>query len=280
MAFHICDVITDYWPPHGYWCYAYEHTNGYFSDIPSNRKNIGSQLMTTILKQLCSFDCELPDIIAETPDALKALVSVDVEIDTYSAYPYSSLYNSEDLDYFELQCKIDRGEADNWPIEFHFPSRHHMKVDEQIHRQLVEYCKKVYNEDVNVDIKPRIDKFGHCTVNGQTYSSDFNSTDRGSTVKAYFVLKDTNGLQPYFGCIKFFYITFTHHTTDGTKNEVHENLLAYVTWMCFKTLAIEKQTGLDMVNNAGARQSYKPKKVGKSLCTCTSWKEQFIILCY
>ena len=26
MALHICDVITDYAPPHGYWCYAYEHT--------------------------------------------------------------------------------------------------------------------------------------------------------------------------------------------------------------------------------------------------------------
>ena len=40
-----------------------------------------------------------------------------------------------------------------------------------------------------------------------------------------------------------------HITTDGTKNEVHENLLAYVTWMCFKTLAIEKKTGLYMANN-------------------------------
>ena len=54
-----------------------------------------------MLKQLCSFDRELPDIIAETPDALKAAVSADVETDTYSAYPYSSLYNSENLEYFE-----------------------------------------------------------------------------------------------------------------------------------------------------------------------------------
>jgi len=47
------------------------------------------------------------------------------------------------------------------------------------------------------------------------------------------------------------YVTFTlHTTTDGTKTEVHENLLAYVTWMCFKIPAIEKKTGLHMVNNA------------------------------
>ena len=254
MALHICDVITDYGPPHGYWCYAYERMNGYFSDIPNNRKNIESQLMATMLKQLCSIDCELPDVMAETPDALKAVVSADVEIDTFSAYPYRSLYNSEDIDYFELHCKIDRGEADDWPVEFHHPSKSHVKVDDQLHRQLVEYCNKVYDEDFNVYINPRIDKFGRCTVNGQNYSSDFNSTDRGSVVKAYFVLKDTNELQPYFGIVKFFfklYITFTlHTTTDGTKTEVHENLLAYVTWMCFKTPAIEKKTGLHMVNNA------------------------------
>ncbi|KAL5486830.1 hypothetical protein EMCRGX_G019363 [Ephydatia muelleri] len=129
------------------------------------------------------------DIMAEsTPDALKAVVSADVEIDTYSAYPYSSLYNSKDIDYFELQCKIDRDESENWPIEFHHPSKSHVvKVDDQVHRQLVEYCNKVYYEDANVYINPRIDKFGRCTVNGQTYSSDFNSTDRGSVVKAYFV---------------------------------------------------------------------------------------------
>ena len=72
-------------------------------------------------------------------------------------------------------------------------------------------------------------------------SSDFNSTDRGSVVK---VLKDTNELQPYFGIIKFFfklYVTITLHTVDGTKNEVCENFLAYVTWMCFKTPALEKK---------------------------------------
>ena len=78
--------------------------------------------------------------MAETPDALKAVVSADVEMDTYSAYPYSSLYNSDDIDYFELQCKIDRGEAENWPIEFHHPSKSHVKVDDQVHRQLVEKC--------------------------------------------------------------------------------------------------------------------------------------------
>ena len=125
--------------------------------FPTTEKNVESQLMAKMLKQLCSFDCELPDIMAETSDALKAVVSADVEIDTYSAYPYSSLYNSEDIDYFELLSKIDRGEADNWPIEFHHPSKSHVKVDDQFHWQLVEHCNKVYYEDANVYTHPRID---------------------------------------------------------------------------------------------------------------------------
>ena len=33
-----------------------------------------------------------------------------------------------------------------------------------------------------------IDKFARCIVNGVTYSSDYNSSDRGSIVKAMFVL--------------------------------------------------------------------------------------------
>ena len=45
-----------------------------------------------------------------------------------------------------------------------------------------------------------------------------------------------------------------------------------------RLLQSRKKTGLYMVNNAF--QSYKPKKIGKSFCTGTSWKEQFIILCY
>ena len=99
---------------------------------------------------------------------------------------------------------------------------------------------------------PRIDKFGRCTVNGQTYSSDFNSTDRGSLVKAFFVLKDSNELHPYFGIVRFFFrlcVTLTYDTSNGKKNEVFENSLAYVTWMCFKTPQIDKTTGLYMVND-------------------------------
>ena len=254
MALHICDIISDYGPPHGYWCYAYERMNGYLSEIPNNGRNIESQIMVKLLQQLCFSSCELPNISAKTSTALKPILATDVEMDAdnYAVYQYK-LYTSPVLDRFEYQCSIDRGEVDHWPIEFLHPSKSRVKVDKEVYKSIEDFCKKVYNTDGNVYANPMIDKFGRCAVNGQTYSSDFNSTDRGSVVKALFVLKDSNELQPYFGIIRFFFklcVTLTYDTSNGKKNEVFENSLAYVTWMCFKTPQIDKTTGLYMVNDA------------------------------
>ena len=51
---------------------------------------------------------------------------------------------------------------------------------------------------------------------------------------------------------RFFFrlcVALTYDTSNGKKNEVFENSLAYVTWMCFKTPQIDKTTGLYMVND-------------------------------
>ena len=183
MALHICDIISDYGPPHGYWCYAYERMNGYLSEIPNNGRNIESQIMVKLLQQLCFSSCELPNISAKTSTALKPILATDVEMDAdnYAVYQYK-LYTSPVLDRFEYQCSIDRGEIDHWPIEFLHPSKSRVKVDKEVYKNIEEFCKKVYNTDGNVYANPMIDKFGRCAVNGQTYSSDFNSTDRGSVV--------------------------------------------------------------------------------------------------
>ena len=65
-------------------------------------------------------------------------------------------------------------------------------------------------------------------VNGINFSSDFNSTDRGSVVKSMFV--DTNNdLQPYFGVVRFY---FTVNTVIMRQAKMHH--LAYVSWLKFK----------------------------------------------
>ena len=52
---------------------------------------------------------------------------------------------------------------------------------------------------------PRI---GRCKVNGQSFSSDFNSTDHGSIVKVMFVDGDDE-LTPYFGIVRFYFTATT-----------------------------------------------------------------------
>ena len=41
-------------------------------------------------------------------------------------------------------------------------------MGKEVYKHIEEFCKKVYNTDGNVYVNPRIDKFGRCTVNGQT----------------------------------------------------------------------------------------------------------------
>ena len=78
-------------------------------------------------------------------------------------------------------------------------------------------------------VSPRINKYARCSVNGQIFSSNFNSTDSGSTVKALFALTDQS-LHPYFGVVNFFFdvdtiIDFETRTCS----------FAYVYWFKFCT---------------------------------------------
>ena len=55
--------------------------------------------------------------------------------------------------------------------------------------EVKEFCASVY--DYEAYLSEYIDKFARCKVNGVTYSSDYNSSERGSIVKAMFVLSGT-----------------------------------------------------------------------------------------
>ena len=45
MPLHIPDVIADYGPPHGYWCFGYKCLNGFLAGIPNSKVNIEPQIM-------------------------------------------------------------------------------------------------------------------------------------------------------------------------------------------------------------------------------------------
>ena len=45
LALHLPDVVVDYGPPHGYWCFGYERMNGVLADIPNSNRNIEIQIL-------------------------------------------------------------------------------------------------------------------------------------------------------------------------------------------------------------------------------------------
>ena len=100
-----------------------------------------------------------------------------------------------------FQHTIDQGNVADWPIELLRPSKYNLKTDTML--ELAEFCKNTY--DTEVHIHPKMDKCGHSVVNDHMYSSEFNSTDRGSFVKAMIVLKENNELHP---CILWLYSVF------------------------------------------------------------------------
>lgn len=89
------------------------------------------------------------------------------------------------------------------------------------------FFSNLYGSDCEY-IQPRISKFGRCQVNGETFSSDFNSTDRSSIVQSMFV-DINNELAPYFGIVRFY---FTVTAVIKQQPKLHQ--LAYVTWLKFR----------------------------------------------
>ena len=92
--------------------------------------------------------------------------------------------------------------ATEWKVVFLHPSKYRIKMSEDFYVELKEFCASVY--DYEVYLSEYIDKFARCIVNGVTYSSDYNSSERGSIVKAMLVFSGTQELHPYYGIIRFF----------------------------------------------------------------------------
>ena len=72
-------------------------------------------------------------------------------------------------------------------------------------------------------------------------------------VKAVFILKDENELQPFFGVVRFFFRCYVRlrFSVEEIENEVmKDTILAYVTWMTFATPEIDAMNGLCVVKNS------------------------------
>lgn len=231
MSLHLPEMILDLGPPQSYWCFAYERLNGILAGTPNSNRNVETEVANRFAQEM-SFSTadQLKVDTVEIPKSIQQFLSTANEEDYNVPFPLSYLVlsrleNTLD-DKFEAQMALDRGDVEDWPVELKHPCKRNVRVNLTFMTELKTFFDGLYGLDLDY-IRPRIDKYGRCTVNGINFSSDFNSTDRGSIIKSMFV--DTNNeLSPYFGVVRFY---FKVATVIRTQVRIHQ--LAYVTWLRF-----------------------------------------------
>ena len=54
------------------------------------------------------------------------------------------------LDKYNFQCKVDRGDVTNWPIQLLLPSRHRVKVSDNFYDELHRFFHNIYEGDIYI----------------------------------------------------------------------------------------------------------------------------------
>lgn len=197
MALHLPEVILDYGPPHAFWCFTYERMNGILASTPTNNRGIENEVLNRFLLEFTFNQTQLPCVSVCQPELIHPEVHSNLLYTRRSGghCPCSMLNQTRDLKCNKwLIKKVLTNQNGQW---------HPKKLNVLMDREFLSVLKETIDMLYASNVSPRINKYGRCSVNGQTFSSNFNSTDRGSIVKALFTLTDKS-LHPYFGVVNFF----------------------------------------------------------------------------
>lgn len=215
-------------PPHTFWCFSYERMNGILAGSPNSNRCIELDVLDRFLRDFAFSITFLP--VEQLPRHLREQVLTTTTHDESEIHSYPQMFTNlraAPEKRFLYQQQVDRGQVKTWKMQFRHPCKQNIRIKPQFLRELQSFFEGLYGGDLKY-VRPRITKYGRCFVNGQKFSSDFNSTDRGSVVKCMFV-DGNNELSPYFGVVRF-YFTITTLTQQG----IIDHSLAYVTWLKFR----------------------------------------------
>ena len=170
--------------------------------IPNSGRSIESEVANRFLRDNAFTRCDINVDLHAIPSSLHEFVST--ANDDFPHYPQTfwmlSLLSVEPE---ATQLEVDRGEVDNWPLELKSACKLNVRVVPTLLHEISAFFESLHGSSLNY-IRPRINKYGRCEINGIKFSSEFNSIDCGSVVKAMFVDVDKN-LSPYFGIVKFYF---------------------------------------------------------------------------
>lgn len=158
----------------------------------------------------------------------------------------------------DLQLKVERedlDEVEGWAVEMLPPWRLKQRPKIQFYHELQRYLQDIHEERF-VLVEPRIDTYARCLVNGSTFSSAYNRTDRGQTALVYCVdmldQRDAEGeVSSYFVKINYFFTARVHLRVSNGATGVRVHHLASVEWFHFanKDHAVDKLSGLPALKN-------------------------------
>lgn len=266
MGLHLPDIILDLGPPQSFWCFSYERMNGILAGTPNSNRCIEVEVANRFVRDISFSNCNIPIMNAtnDIPKILRDFVYPDDDEMQQPPYPQTlwvrTLLSGTSDDRLELQMLVDRGDVSDWPIELKHPCKLNVRIKGAIFTEIRTFFEGLYGNDLEY-IQPRIHKYGRCMVNGQHFSSDFNSTDRGSVVKSMFVIDDGE-IAPYFGIVRFYF-----KITTVVQHESKTHHLAYVSWLKFKSSRPEPLSNLYEVT----KQLYLKDRIispRRFLCRC------------
>ena len=292
MALHIPEVIRNWGHPTSWWCFPYERHIGILGEVNTSGKTVEEEIFRNFVMHHLIDAARLPSLSSicenDIPQLLQPFINPyhnDCKEDHNEEWavfqriqaerffkgkvaahkeepPTDPMSEDKSL---ELQTMVEREdleEVECWPIEMLPPRRLKQRPKIQFYSELKSYLEDIHEESL-VFVEPRIDIFARCLVNGSTFSSAYNRTDRGQTALVYCVDKlnqrDAEGeVSPYFVRINFFFTARVHLKESNGVNEMRIHHMANVDWFHFanKDHAVDKLSGLPALKNTFYRREH------------------------
>ena len=286
MALHIPELIQNWGPPTSWWCFPYERHIGLLGDVNTSGKTVEEEIFQNFVMQHLIDSAELPSLKKvrenEIPLSLKPFLNQHHGDDrhlaegteewvVYQRIQAERLFRGIENIYMmapstspesdlEIQLKVEREDLEEidqkWTVKMLPPLRIKQRPKLEFYNKLKKYMSDIH-EDSFLFVEPRIDTFARCVVNGSTFSSAYNRTDRGQTALIYCVDKldkteSKKEVSPYFVQVRFFFTARVHLKDSNGATMLRVHHLASVDWFYFanKNHEADKLSGLPALKNS------------------------------
>ena len=226
LHLHLKEVILDYGPVYGFWCFSFERFNGTLGDYFTNNNNIEMQFMKKFLMHQHSSTLHLSNeyekflVKCREKSTTGSILQGTTSAVLQRALAFSPMSNLTKLDY--SICTKSVGEL--------LPPISTKYMQPEMIEQLTESYKHLYIEFNSLLVMYNISS--RASIAGHIVHSISARTDKGSVVFARWPLKQPDGLHvlsgddsTFFGVVQYF---VEHTVSIGTTSKSH--LFALVKW--------------------------------------------------